>query len=178
LLLGLIDDLIHEDDNGGCLAALVLQRLGLRLNTVKAEVERALVRFLKTPTSGTVSFTPQAKRVLELAILEARELGEEFAGTEHLLLGLMKEGGSIAAQILESHGARLDEVRHETLALLTTRATESPVEIQAPEREPFRTDFTSSQQSLGDPSLRHWLLFISVVLVLLALAALLVMGSG
>ena len=90
----------------------------------------------------------------------------------------MKEGGSIAAQILESHGARLDEVRHETLALLTTRATESPVEIQAPEREPFRTDFTSSQQSLGDPSLRHWLLFISVVLVLLALAALLVMGSG
>ena len=63
-------------------------------------------------------FTPQAKRVLELAIEEARQLGHNYIGTEHLLLGLMKEGQSIAAKILESLGARLDEVRQETLALL------------------------------------------------------------
>src|SRR5205807_605362 len=59
-----------------------------------------------------------AKRVLELSIEEARQLGHNYIGTEHLLLGLMKEGQSIAAKILESLGARLDEVRQETLALL------------------------------------------------------------
>ena len=85
---------------------------------MKAEVERALAGFPKTLTFGEVPFTPQAKRVLELSIEEARQLGHNYIGTEHLLLGLMKEGQSIAAKILESLGARLDEVRQETLALL------------------------------------------------------------
>ena len=111
VLLGLIRD-------GEGIATAVLQRLGLRLETVKAEVERALAGFPKTLTFGEVPFTPQAKRVLELSIEEARQLGHNYIGTEHLLLGLMKEGQSIAAKILESLGARLDEVRQETLALL------------------------------------------------------------
>src|SRR5215475_4166501 len=111
ILLGLIRD-------GEGIATAVLQRLGLRLETVKAEVERALAGFPKTLTFGEVPFTPQAKRVLELSIEEARQLGHNYIGTEHLLLGLMKEGQSIAAKILESLGARLDEVRQETLALL------------------------------------------------------------
>src|SRR3989441_526255 len=104
LVLGLIRD-------GEGIATAVLQRLGLRLETVKAEVERALAGFPKTLTFGEVPFTPQAKRVLELSIEEARQLGHNYIGTEHLLLGLMKEGQSIAAKILESLGARLDEVR-------------------------------------------------------------------
>ena len=104
VLLGLIRD-------GEGIATAVLQRLGLRLETVKAEVERALAGFPKTLTFGEVPFTPQAKRVLELSIEEARQLGHNYIGTEHLLLGLMKEGQSIAAKILESLGARLDEVR-------------------------------------------------------------------
>ena len=122
MLLGLIRD-------GEGLATAVLQCLGLRLETVKAEVDRALAGFPKTLMFGEVPFTPQAKRVLELSIEEARQFGHNYIGTEHLLLGLMKEGQSIAAKILESLGTRLDEVRHETLALLDhapylqTRAT-------------------------------------------------------
>jgi len=85
VLLGLIRD-------GEGIATAVLQRLGLRLETVKAEVERALAGFPKTLTFGEVPFTPQAKRVLELSIEEARQLGHNYIGTEHLLLGLMKEG--------------------------------------------------------------------------------------
>ena len=100
ILLGLIRD-------GEGIATAVLQRLGLRLETVKAEVERALAGFPKTLTFGEVPFTPQAKRVLELSIEEARQLGHNYIGTEHLLLGLMKEGQSIAAKILESLGARI-----------------------------------------------------------------------
>ena len=111
ILLGLIRD-------GEGIATAVLQRLGLKLETVKNEVERALAGLPKTLTFGEVPFTPQAKRVLELSIEEARQLGHNYIGTEHLLLGLMKEGQSIAAKILESLGARLDEVRQETLALL------------------------------------------------------------
>jgi ATP-dependent Clp protease ATP-binding subunit ClpC len=81
-----------------------------------------------------VPFTPQAKRVLELSIEEARQLGHNYIGTEHLLLGLMKEGQSIAAKILESLGARLDEVRQETLALLGDQYYPRPEEALADAR--------------------------------------------
>jgi len=89
VLLGLIRD-------GEGIATAVLQRLGLRLETVKAEVERALAGFPKTLTFGEVPFTPQAKRVLELSIEEARQLGHNYIGTEHLLLGVLFAGGPVA----------------------------------------------------------------------------------
>jgi len=111
VLLALIRD-------GEGIATAVLHRLGLRLEAIKAELERALAEFPNTLAFGEVPFTPQAKRILELSIEEARQLGLNYIGTEHLLLGLMKEGQSIAAKILESLGARLDEVRRETLVLL------------------------------------------------------------
>jgi ATP-dependent Clp protease ATP-binding subunit ClpC len=88
ILLGLIRD-------GEGIATAVLQRLGLRLETVKAEVERALAGFPKTLTFGEVPFTPQAKRVLHVFCTGA--VSHNYIGTEHLLLGLMKEGQSIAA---------------------------------------------------------------------------------
>ena len=120
LLLGLIRD-------GEGIAIAVLQRLGLKLETVKTEVERALAGFPKALTFREVQFTPQAKRVLELSIEEARRLGHNYIGTEHLLLGLVKEGQSIAAKILESLGAKLYEVRQETLALVGARRSGHPV---------------------------------------------------
>src|SRR5499425_1108150 len=136
VLLGLI-----RDREG--IATAVLQRLGLRLETVKAEVERALAGFPKTLTFGEVPFTPQAKRVLELSIEEARQLGHNYIGTEHLLLGLMKEGQSIAAKILESLGARLDEVRQETLALLGDQYYPRPKKrSQTPVLDEFARDLT------------------------------------
>src|SRR5262249_61146387 len=104
--------------DGEGIALAVLQRVGLGREPVKVEVGRAVPAFPNPPTLGEVPSTPQAKRVLELSIEEARQLGHNSIGTEHLLLGLMKEGQSIAAKILESLGARLDEVRQETLALL------------------------------------------------------------
>jgi two-component system response regulator AtoC len=119
LLLGLLRE-------GEGIATAALQRLGVRLDTVNAEVERALAGFPKTLTIGEVPFTPQAKRILELSIKEARRLGHKYIGTEHLLLGLMKEGQSIAAKILESLGARLDEVRRETLALHQRPSDDTP----------------------------------------------------
>jgi len=136
ILLGLIRD-------GEGIATAVLQRLGLRLETVKAEVERALAGFPKTLTFGEVPFTPQAKRVLELSIEEARQLGHNYIGTEHLLLGLMKEGQCIAAKILESLGARLEEVRQETLALLGDQYYPRPKKrSQTPVLDEFARDLT------------------------------------
>jgi len=146
VLLGLIRD-------GEGIATAVLQRLGLRLENVKAEVERALAGFPKTLTFGEVPFTPQAKRVLELSIEEARQLGHNYIGTEHLLLGLMKEGQSIAAKILESLGARLDEVRQETLALLGDQYYPRPKKrSQTPVLDEFARDLTQlARETKLDP---------------------------
>jgi len=146
ILLGLIRD-------GEGIATAVLQRLGLKLETVKAEVERALAGFPKTLTFGEVPFTPQAKRVLELSIEEARQLGHNYIGTEHLLLGIMKEGQSIAAKILEGLGARLDEVRQETLALLGDQYYPRPKKrSQTPVLDEFARDLTQlARESKLDP---------------------------
>ena len=132
---------------GEGIATTVLQRRGLRLEIVKAEVERSLSGFPQKLTFGEVPFTPQAKRVLELSIEEARQLGHNYIGTEHLLLGLMKEGQSIAAKILESLGARLDEVRQETLALLRPKKRS-----QTPVLDEFARDLTQlARESKLDP---------------------------
>src|SRR5215468_1880819 len=111
ILFGLIRD-------GESVATAVLQRLGLQLETVQAEVKRALAKLPKTLVYSEIPFTTQAKQVLELSKGEARQLGHHRIGTEHLLLGLISDGQSIAAKSLEALGARLDEVRRETVALL------------------------------------------------------------
>ena len=71
------------------------------------------------PVVGEVGLTPRAKRVIELAIDEARRLGHNYIGTEHLLLGLVREGEGIAAGVLESLGVNLDKVRHEVIRVLS-----------------------------------------------------------
>ena len=103
ILLGLIAE-------GEDVAARALLSLGISIDQVRAEVERIIGRGEK-PTEGPIGFTPRSKRVLELAFDEARRLGHAYIGTEHLLLGLIREGEGVAAQVLHNLGADLEKVR-------------------------------------------------------------------
>ena len=111
ILLGLIRE-------GEGVGATALQNLGLDLARVRQEVEKAVGRGGGALFLGQIPFTPRAKKVLELAVTETRNLGHNYIGTEHLLLGLIKEGEGVAAQILTNLGADLEKVREEVVNLL------------------------------------------------------------
>ena len=111
LLLGLVRE-------GDGVAAKVLSNLGVELNKVRSAVEFIIGRGDRT-TSGEIGLTPRAKRVIELAVDEARRLNHSYIGTEHLLLGLVREGEGIAAGVLESLGVNLERVRGETTRILS-----------------------------------------------------------
>ncbi|MBF0494821.1 MAG: AAA family ATPase, partial [Candidatus Omnitrophica bacterium] len=111
ILLGLIKE-------GEGVAAAVLNSLGLDFDNIREETEK-LVQYGAGPTTpGDIPFTPKAKKVIELAMDEARNLGHNYIGTEHLLLGLIREGEGIAAQVLLNLGLDLKLVRDEVLNLL------------------------------------------------------------
>ena len=111
LLLGLIRE-------GEGIAAKALQSLGIQLEQVRSEVEKMIGKG-SAPTRGEIGFTPRAKKVMvELAIEEARMLGHNYVGTEHILLGLIREGEGVAAQVLINLGAELDRVRNQVIHLL------------------------------------------------------------
>jgi len=110
LLLGLL----RVDD---AMATRVLRNLGAEPSKVRAAVEFIIGRG-DLPVVGEVGLTPRAKRVIELAIDEARRMDHHYIGTEHLLLGLVREGEGIAAGVLESLRVNLDKVRHEVIRLL------------------------------------------------------------
>ena len=111
LLLGLIKE-------GEGIAAKALQSLGISLEQVRSEVEKMIGKGT-TPTDGDIGFTPRAKKVMvELAIEEARLLGHNYVGTEHILLGLIREGEGVAAKALQNLGADLDRVRNQVIYLL------------------------------------------------------------
>ncbi|MBE0478356.1 ATP-dependent Clp protease ATP-binding subunit [Candidatus Aerophobetes bacterium] len=116
LLLGLIRE-------GEGVAALSLQSLGVDLGQVRQEVERAVGRGGGSLFLGQIPFTPRAKKVLELAVNEARNLGHNYIGTEHLLLGLIREGEGVAAQILTNLGVELERVREEVVALIGEKSS-------------------------------------------------------
>ena len=103
LLLGLI----HEGDG---VAAKALESLGVSLEAVRAQVEEIIGQGQEAP-SGHIPFTPRAKTVLELSLRESRQLGHDYIGTEHILLGLLREGEGVAAQVLVRLGADLNRVR-------------------------------------------------------------------
>ncbi|MDI6703541.1 MAG: ATP-dependent Clp protease ATP-binding subunit [bacterium] len=111
ILLGLVKE-------GEGIAVEVLNILGINLNSIKTEVEKLVPKGSAMLTLGRVPFTPHAKKVLELSVEEARRLNHNYVGTEHLLLGLIREGESIAARVLVSLGAKLDVVRDEIIKLL------------------------------------------------------------
>ena len=119
ILLGLIKE-------GESVAAAVLQNLGLSLDTIRLEVEKLVQFGPSTVVSGDIPFTPKAKKVIELAMDEARRLGHNYIGTEHLLLGLIKEGEGVASHVLMNVGLDLNKVRSEVIKLLgsTTPNTE------------------------------------------------------
>jgi ATP-dependent Clp protease ATP-binding subunit ClpC len=114
LLLGLA----HE---GQGVAAKALEVLGIRLETLRSQVEEIIGRGQRAP-SGHIPFTPRAKKVLELSLRQALELGHDYIGTEHLLLGLIREGEGVAAQVLVKLGADLPRARGQVIELLSGHA--------------------------------------------------------
>ena len=116
---------------GEGVAAAVLQSLGLSLDRIRLEVEKIVQPGPSTMVSGDIPFTPTSKKVLDLATDEARALGHNYIGTEHLLLGLIREGEGVASQVLLNLGLDLQKVRAEILELLGS-ATPTGAMPQAP----------------------------------------------
>src|SRR5690242_2080775 len=110
ILLGLI----HEGEG---VAAKALESLGISLEGVRQQVEEIIGQGQQAP-SGHIPFTPRAKKVLELSLREALQLGHNYIGTEHILLGLIREGEGVAAQVLVKLGADLNRVRQQVIQLL------------------------------------------------------------
>ncbi|TME90060.1 MAG: ATP-dependent Clp protease ATP-binding subunit [Chloroflexi bacterium] len=111
LLLGLVRE-------GEGVAARVLDSLGVELSKVRTAVEFIIGRGDSTTSPSEITLSPRTKKVIELAIDEARKLGHSHVGTEHLLLGLVREGEGIASGVLESLGVSLEKVRHQVIATL------------------------------------------------------------
>ena len=129
ILLGLI----HEGDG---IAAKALESLGVSLEAVRAQVEEIIGQGQQAP-SGHIPFTPRAKKVLELSLREALQLGHNYIGTEHILLGLIREGEGVAAQVLHKLGADLNRVRQQVIQLLSGyQGKEQQTAGTAPETAP------------------------------------------
>ena len=128
LLLGLIQE-------GEGVAAKALESIGISLEAVRNQVEEIIGRGSSAPT-GHIPFTPRAKKVLELSLREALQLGHNYIGTEHILLGLIREGEGVAAQVLTKLGADLDRVRNQVVQLLTGAAASSKDIAQTGEATP------------------------------------------
>src|ERR1700750_1539465 len=120
ILLGLI----HEGEG---VAAKSLESLGISLEGVRSQVEEIIGQGQQAP-SGHIPFTPRAKKVLELSLREALQLGHNYIGTEHILLGLIREGEGVAAQVLVKLGADLNRVRQQVLQLLSGYQGKEPAE--------------------------------------------------
>jgi ATP-dependent Clp protease ATP-binding subunit ClpA len=113
ILLGLI----HEGEG---VAAEALESLGISLDAARQQVEEIIGHGQQAP-SGHIPFTPRAKKVLELSLRESLQLGHNYIGTEHILLGLIREGDGVAAQVLVRLGAELNRVRQRVIQLIHAR---------------------------------------------------------
>src|SRR5690554_2255571 len=111
ILLGLI----HEGEG---VAAKALEGLDIKLEAVREQVQEIIGQGQQAPT-GHIPFTPRAKKVLELSLREALQLGHNYIGTEHILLGLIREGEGVAAQVLVKLGADLNRVRQQVIQLIS-----------------------------------------------------------
>ena len=127
ILLGLI----HEGEG---VAAKALESLGISLEAVRSQVEEIIGQGGSSP-SGHIPFTPRAKKVLELSLREALQLGHNYIGTEHILLGLIREGEGVAAQVLVKLGADLSRVRQQVIQLLSGYSGSGQGEGSAPGKE-------------------------------------------
>ena len=134
ILLGLIEE-------GEGVGARALESLGIELDVTRSLVVEITGRGRKAP-SGHIPFTPRAKKVLELSLREALQLGHNYIGTEHVLLGLVGEGDGVAAQILEQLGADLRTVRQSVIHLLSGAdgATDMTLADRYPRLESFNPE--------------------------------------
>ena len=128
ILLGLI----HEGEG---VAAKALESLGISQEAVRQQVEEIIGQGQQAP-SGHIPFTPRAKKVLELSLREALQLGHNYIGTEHILLGLIREGEGVAAQVLVKLGADLNRVRQQVNQLLQGYQGKEPAAGPPPEAAP------------------------------------------
>ncbi|MHC5211978.1 MAG: ATP-dependent Clp protease ATP-binding subunit [Planctomycetota bacterium] len=125
ILLGLVQE-------GSGVAANVLRNMGIDLKRIRAEIEKLVKGSSTMVPMGNLPFTPRAKKVLELSLEEASQLGHNYIGTEHLLLGLIKESEGIAARVLTNLGVKLEQVREEVLDFLGAPQGESEGEEGGP----------------------------------------------
>ena len=144
ILLGLV-----RETEG--VAARVLANLGVDLNKVRSAVEFIIGRGEK-PAQGEIGLTPRAKKVVELAVDEARRMNHNYIGTEHLLIGLLREGEGVAAGVLESLGVNLDKVRTETQRILsqtspTTSGYGSRTTTRTPTLDQLGIDLTAAARA-------------------------------
>jgi ATP-dependent Clp protease ATP-binding subunit ClpC len=114
ILLGLIRE-------GDGVAAKALMTMGISLDAVRQAVEDIIGRGTQLPSEGHIPFTPRSKKVLELSLREARQLGADYIGTEHILLGLIREADGVAAQVLVNSGVDLNRARQQVIELLRGR---------------------------------------------------------
>ncbi|MDO4784475.1 MAG: ATP-dependent Clp protease ATP-binding subunit [Propionibacteriaceae bacterium] len=128
LLLGLV----HEGEG---VAARALEQLGISLEAVRGQVEDIIGRGQQVPT-GHIPFTPRAKKVLELSLRESLQMNYNYIGTEHILLGLIREGEGVAAQVLIKLGADLNRVRNTVMQLLSGFQGKETISSGAPEAGP------------------------------------------
>ena len=136
ILLGLI----HEGEG---VAAKALEQMGISLEAVRSEVEEIIGHGQTVPT-GHIPFTPRAKKVLELSLREALQMNHSYIGTEHILLGLVREGEGVAAQVLIKLGADLNRVRNTVLQLLSGSQGKEAATAGAPEVGPAPSSATES----------------------------------
>lgn len=139
ILLGLI----HEGEG---VAAKALESLGISLDAVREQVQDIIGQGQQQPT-GHIPFTPRAKKVLELSLREALQLGHNYIGTEHILLGLIREGEGVAAQVLVKLGADLNRVRQQVIQLLSGYQGKEQVQVGANEQTGTQEAARSSTSS-------------------------------
>jgi Clp amino terminal domain, pathogenicity island component/UvrB/uvrC motif len=139
ILLGLI----HEGEGA---AAKALESLGISLDAVRQQVEEIIGQGQQASLEH-IPFTPRAKKVLELSLRESKQLGHNYIGTEHILLGLIREGDGVAAQVLVKLGAALDRVRQQVIQLLHGYQGEEPRLARRPPEEGVPA--TEAQARLG-----------------------------
>ena len=141
ILLGL-----SRETNG--VAAKVLSGLGIELSKVRSAIEFIIGRG-ETSSQGEIGLTPRSKKVIELAVDEARRMNHHYIGTEHLLVGLMREGEGVAAGVLESLGASLDKIRTETQRILSQNLEQAGVSASPGQSIPRSTTKTPTLDQLG-----------------------------
>ncbi|MBI4380859.1 MAG: ATP-dependent Clp protease ATP-binding subunit [candidate division NC10 bacterium] len=145
LLLGLIRE-------GDGLAVAILKKLNVNISAVKAEIEKVVSAGSEFSPAGEIPFTPQAKKVLEYAISEARSLGHNYIGTEHLLLGLIREGEGTASLVLRDFGVSVAAAKTQAQELLGEQASKSSTSTRTPALDEFGVDLTAmARQDKLDP---------------------------